>query len=85
MIAKRLNMIGNRQPPVSILPNFLCLPDLVVGIPVILAILRLALVIPNARFQLNDSPGIPVFERRLLAIFTLFFAIVLYYNSINPH
>ena len=42
-------------------------PALVVGIPVALAILRFALVIPTARFQLN--PGIMLFLR-LLAIVT---------------
>ena len=30
----------------------------VVGIPVAFAILRFALVIPSARFQLKESPGI---------------------------
>jgi hypothetical protein len=40
------------------LPTFLCRPAFVVGIPVAFAILRFALVIPSARFQLNESPGI---------------------------
>jgi len=38
--------------------------------PVALAILRLAFVMPNARFQLKDNPGIPVFDPRLLDIGT---------------
>ena len=40
------------------LPTFLCRPAFVVGIPVAFTILRFALVIPRARFQLKESPGI---------------------------
>jgi hypothetical protein len=39
-------------------PNLFLLPCLVVGIPVALAILRFASVMPKARFQLNERPGI---------------------------
>jgi hypothetical protein len=53
-------------PLVTILPTLRCLPDFVVGIPVALAMLRFRLVIPVALFNENDSPGIPVFEPRLL-------------------
>jgi len=53
--------VGMRQP--VILPILACRPCLDVGIPVALAIFRLAEVIPSARFQLNDNPGIPVFDR----------------------
>lgn len=54
--------IGKIQPPpVKILPTLFLLPDLVVGIPVALAIRRFTFVIPNARFVLNDKPGIPLF------------------------
>jgi hypothetical protein len=42
----------------SIFPSLFRLPCFVVGIPVALAILRFAEVIPNARFQLKDRPGI---------------------------
>lgn len=38
-------------------------PCRVVGIPVYRAIRRLAVETPSARFQLKDSPGIPVFDR----------------------
>lgn len=54
-ISKALETIG---------PNLRCLPDRVVGMPVALAILRLAAEIPVARFQENDRPGIPVLLRR---------------------
>jgi hypothetical protein len=37
-------------------PIFLSRPDFVVGIPVVLAILFFALVIPSALFQLNENP-----------------------------
>lgn len=40
------------------LANLFLLPDLVVGMPVAFDIFRLAFVIPNARFQLKDNPGI---------------------------
>lgn len=40
------------------LPNLFLLPCLVVGIPVALATFCFADVIPNARFQLNERPGI---------------------------
>ena len=49
-------MVGTVHP--IILAAFLCLPDLLVGIPVILATLLFALVTPNARFALNETPGI---------------------------
>ena len=42
-------------------PTFAQRPCLVVGMPVALAIFLFALVIPSARFQLNDNPGIPFF------------------------
>ena len=38
-------------------PSFACRPERVVGMPVALAILRLKLVTPSARFQENDRPG----------------------------
>lgn len=40
------------------LPNLFLLPCLVVGMPVALATFCFADVIPNARFQLNERPGI---------------------------
>lgn len=43
------------------LPNFLCLPDFVVGMPVAFAILRFVAVIPVARFILLESPGTLIF------------------------
>ena len=42
------------------LPTFLSRPAFVVGMPVLRANFCLAAVIPSARFQLNDNPGIPV-------------------------
>ena len=45
----------------KILPAFLCRPLFVVGIPVILATFLFAEDIPNARFRLNDNPGIKLF------------------------
>jgi len=45
----------------SIFPNLLRRPLFVVGMPVAFAIFLLALVTPNARFQLKDNPGIPDF------------------------
>lgn len=42
----------------KIFPILFRLPDLVVGIPVAFAILRFAAVMPVARFQLKDRPGI---------------------------
>jgi hypothetical protein len=45
----------------KILPTFLCRPLFVVGIPVILATFLFAEDIPNARFRLNDNPGIKLF------------------------
>jgi len=47
----------------SMRPIFLCRPERVVGMPVIFAICRFAFVTPKARFQLKDSPGMPVLER----------------------
>ena len=71
-----------KHPPVIILPILRCLPDLVVGIPVTLAILRFALVIPKALLQENERPGIPVFVplplRLRLAIIS-----PLYYCGVN--
>lgn len=46
----------------KILPILFRRPDLVVGIPVALEILRLAFVIPRALFQLKVSPGILNFD-----------------------
>lgn len=43
------------------LPTFALLPLLVVGMPVAFAIFLFAFVIPKARFQLKDNPGIPDF------------------------
>jgi len=54
-------IVSKRQHPI-VLPIFLCRPDPEVGIPVALAILRFAFVTPVARFQLNESPGIPFFD-----------------------
>lgn len=42
----------------NIFPNLRCLPALVIGIPEAFAILRFTFVMPSARFQLKDSPGI---------------------------
>lgn len=42
----------------SNLPSLFLLPDLVVGTPVNLAILRFVFVTPKARFQLKERPGI---------------------------
>lgn len=65
-----IDKIGKMQPlpPVIILPNFRCLPDLVVGIPVVLVILCFAFVIPNARFALKDTPGICFFLLAILEV-----------------
>ena len=46
------------------LPNFRSIPAFDVGIPVCLANCCLACVTPNALFQENESPGIPVFDFR---------------------
>lgn len=43
------------------LPSFLCRPALVVGIPVAFEIFLFVFVIPSARFQLKDRPGILLF------------------------
>nr|DAH16750.1 MAG TPA: hypothetical protein [Caudoviricetes sp.] len=43
------------------LPSFLCRPALVVGIPVAFEIFLFIFVIPSARFQLKDRPGILLF------------------------
>lgn len=48
-------------------PNFLSMPDCVVGIPVLRAIFCFSLVIPKALFSENVSPGIGV-ERFLFMI-----------------
>jgi len=52
------------EPPPScrylmpkIRPNFERRPARVVGMPVLLAMRRFALVTPSARFQLKDKPG----------------------------
>ena len=59
-----IQSIGTIQPPpVSILNILFRRPVLVVGIPVAFAILRFADVMPNARFQLKDNPGIPLLLR----------------------
>jgi len=60
-INKMIMIIDKRQHPI-VLPIFLCRPDRDVGIPVALANLRFAFVTPVARFQLNESPGIPFFR-----------------------
>lgn len=61
----RKNKRGHRAPFFYLIPNnfptLLRLPLFVVGIPVAFAILRFAFVIPKARFQLNDRPGMPDF------------------------
>nr|DAY49717.1 MAG TPA: hypothetical protein [Caudoviricetes sp.] len=44
------------------LPSFLCRPALVVGIPVAFEIFLFIFVIPSARFQLKDRPGILLFD-----------------------
>jgi len=41
----------------KIRPNFERRPARVVGMPVLLAMRRFALVTPSARFQLKDKPG----------------------------
>lgn len=51
---------GNAQP--IILPILARRPDFEVGIPVAFAKLRLRLDIPEARFKLKESPGMPVFD-----------------------
>ena len=43
---------SKHPPPVIAFPIFLCLPAFVRGMPVAWLILRFALVMPNARFQL---------------------------------
>lgn len=43
---------------ISVRPIFFSSPDLVVGIPVVLAISRFTLSIPNALLRENDTPGI---------------------------
>ena len=50
----------NHFMPKSLAILFL-LPCFVVGMPVAFAMLRFALVIPNALFQLKDNPGISDF------------------------
>ncbi len=44
-------------------PSFALRPCRVVGMPVALAIFRLAFVMPKALFQLKESPGISFFLR----------------------
>ncbi len=51
-------------------PIFFSSPDLVVGMPVSMAICRFTLSIPNARLSENDTPGI-----------LIFFDIIQYYYS----
>ena len=53
----------------KILPSLFLRPCLVVGMPVALAIFLFAFVTPNARFQLNERPGMILFFLRF-AIFT---------------
>lgn len=67
VVSIKINIIV-RHPPVAALPNFLCIPDLVVGIPVFFAILRLTFVMPKALFGEKDKPGIPVFVPRFFAM-----------------
>ena len=45
----------------SSLPSLFLRPCLVVGIPVAFATFLFAEVIPKARFQLKDRPGMPAF------------------------
>ena len=47
-------------------PAFCLRPDFVVGTPVNFAQLRFAFVMPSARFQLKDSPGISFFRLAML-------------------
>ena len=75
------NKIGKMQllPPVILLPYFRCLPDFVVGIPVVLAIFCFAFVTPNARFALKDTPGMWFFLLAILKVSflkNLFFCII---------
>lgn len=66
---------NRHPPPVTARPIFLSIPDIVVGMPVFLAKLRFACVMPNARFAEKDNPGIPVLvPLLLLAIFLLSFS-----------
>lgn len=59
---KRISIVDNKHPPVTILPIFRCRPAFVSRIPVARDIRLFAAVIPIARFQLNDIPGTPIFR-----------------------
>lgn len=54
MAQRTIRSVGNKHP--TIFPTFLCLPDLVKGIPVAREILRLAEEMPTARFHENENP-----------------------------
>ena len=64
----------------TIFPIFLSNPALEVGIPVSRANFCLACVIPKARFQENESSGIPVFVFRFAM-----FIILLYFKFMELH
>lgn len=49
---------GNKQPPVTSFPIFLCLPDFVVGMPVLRAKFDFAFEMPKARLAEKETPGI---------------------------
>ena len=63
----------------KIFPTLLRRPAFVVGIPVALAILRFAFVMPKARFQLKDRPGI--LKELFLAIKSLFLNVFNFFNQ----
>lgn len=53
-----INVTRHPFPPVTILPIFLCRPDLVRGMPVLRDTFRFALVIPNNLF--HEKPALPI-------------------------
>ena len=56
---------------ISVLPIFLSIPCLVVGIPVVLAIALLSTSTPNARLGENEVPGmLKIFMVVVLLIYT---------------
>ena len=59
---KRISIVDNKHPPVTILPIFRCRPAFVSGIPVARDIRLFAAEIPVARFQLKEAPGMRNFR-----------------------
>lgn len=59
---KRISIVDNKHPPVTILPILRCLAAFVSCLPVARDMRLFAAVISIARFQLNDIPGTPIFR-----------------------